>query len=274
MDSFIGNFIVAEEVLPDFPVRILLRFPHPVTVVLLDIQELARQISPGLKFDLTKYLSGREQLPLEAFTSEKRKNEWLGGRIAAKYAAARLLQQKLGKHAILHFSDIAIFAAKNGRPFIVANSDTWKQGDLPDISISHSGSLAVAMATGKGFCGVDIQKITPRVIKIQKRFCTPAEKLILQKSFPWQPEMETAALTKLWAAKEALRKVSNREPLPGFLEMQLLEIHEASSYKETSWVFDCNVHHGGTPANHQYRVFITVVKDYILAVTAGNDTLR
>ena len=92
MDSFIGNFIVAEEVLPDFPVRILLRFPHPVTVVLLDIQKLARQISPGLKFDLTKYLSGREQLPLEAFTSEKRKNEWLGGRIAAKYAAARLLQ--------------------------------------------------------------------------------------------------------------------------------------------------------------------------------------
>ena len=91
------------------------------------------------------------------------------------------------------------------------------------------------MATGKGFCGVDIQKITPRVIKIQKRFCTPAEKLILQKSFPWQSEIETAALTKLWAAKEALRKAAFAPPLPGFLEMELAEIIRATPQDRTGF---------------------------------------
>lgn len=276
MDSFIENCIVAGEVVSDFPVRKLLRYQHPMTVILLDIEALARQIeSLGQKHTITKYLSGREQLTLETFTSEKRKNEWLAGRIAAKYAAARLNKKKPGKHDILHFSDIAISAAKNGRPFLMADSTAWKQGDIPDISISHSGSLAAAMATGKGFCGVDIQKITPKLIKVQERFCTPAEKLILQASFPWLPEIKTAALTKLWAAKETLQKVSNLEPAPGFLEIKLLEIHQELSQKRVpSWIFICSVHHAGIPAKHQYRVFIALVKDYILALTARDDNVQ
>jgi phosphopantetheinyl transferase len=275
MDSFIGKCIVAGEVLSDFPVRKLLRYPHPVTVFLLDIKALARKIeTQGRKFAITKYLSGREQLTLETFASEKRKNEWLGGRIAAKYAAAGLFEKKPGKHDILHLPDLAISAAKNGRPFLIADSTAWKQGDIPDISISHSGSLAAAMATGKGFCGVDIQKITPKVIKVQERFCTPAEKLILQASFPWLPEMKTAALTKLWAAKETLRKVSNLEPLPGFLEMELLEIHQELSQKRVPyWIFVCSLKRAGRPVNHKYGVFITLVKDYVLALTARDDNV-
>jgi phosphopantetheinyl transferase len=214
---------------------------------------------------------------MRAFTSEKRRIEWLGGRIAAKFVTARIFEQAKGeKDNILHFPDIIVSAAKNGRPFLSTGGHIYLPGgDTPDISISHSGSIAAAMATWNGFCGIDIQKITPRVIKVQERFCIPSEMLILQASFPCRPQMSATVLTKLWAAKEALRKASNKEPLPGFLEMQLLEIQEASSHKKvTSWIFVCNVHHAGTPSNHQYRVFITVVKDYILALTARNDTLR
>ena len=273
MDSFIENCLVAAEPLSAFPPGKLLQYPHPVKIVLLDIETLARQTEfQGWEYVITKFLSGQEQLAMRAFTSEKRRIEWLGGRIAAKYVTVRLFEQE---GDILHFPDIRVSAAKNGRPFLSVSKRIRRQGDIPDISISHSGSMAAAMASRKEFCGIDIQKITPKVIKVQERFCTPSEKLILQGPCPCRPEMAATMLTKLWAAKEALRKASTREPLPGFLEMRLLEIQEAPSHMAaTSWIFVCNVHHGGTPANRQYRVFITVVKDYILAVTAGNDTLR
>jgi len=277
MTPFIENCIIADQVLSAFRVQKLLEYPHLMTVFLLDIQLLVRQIEAlGQEYANAQYLSGCEQVTMGALTSEKRKKEWLSGRIAAKYAAAGLFEQGHGERDnVLSFPDLTIIADKNGRPSLKANNHIRMQGDIPDISISHSVSIAAAMAAEKGFCGIDIQKITHKVIKVQERFCCPAEKRILQATFPWQAEKETAALTKLWAAKEALRKASNMVALPGFLEMELIEIHEELPQEaSSSWVYVFSWKRMGTPINHKYRVAVTLVKDYALALTARDDTLQ
>jgi phosphopantetheinyl transferase (holo-ACP synthase) len=135
--------------------------------------------------------------------------------------------------------------------------------------------MAAAMAAGKGLCGIDIQKITPRLSKVQERFCRPAEKGLLQASLPpWQPEKERTELAKLWAAKEALRKASNIKTLPGFLELELVAIEEAFFQGESaSWIYIFSWNRRGTPANYKYMVVITLVKDYALALTARDDTM-
>lgn len=273
----IENCIVADQGFSAVQVQELLQYPFPVTAILLDIQLLAQKMNRlGQEYFITQYLSGKEQKRLREFSSEKRKKEWLSGRIAAKHAAVRLLEQSSGyQNNSLHWHDYSIIADENGRPSLAVNNDTMIHMNLPDISISHSASMAAAMAVGKGFCGIDIQKIVPKVIKVQERFCSPAEKQILQAYFCMQPEEETAALAKLWAAKEALRKVSNLKSLPGFMELELVAIQKKSPHgKSASWVFTLSWEHTGDPATNKHHVAITLVKDYALALTASDDTVR
>jgi phosphopantetheinyl transferase len=277
MDPAIENCIVTEQALSAFRVQKLLRYPHLLTFVLIDIQLLMRQLEAlNLESVSVRYLSDREQIKLGEFRSEKRKQEWLGGRIAAKHAAARLIEKGQGKpDNVLSFPDLTIIADENGRPSLITNTGKRIHADIPDISISHSVSLAAAMAAAKGFCGIDIQKITSKVIKVQERFCSPAEKQILQASFPWQPQNETAALTKLWAAKEALRKASNMKVIPGFLDLKLIKIHEdLFREKAASWVFVFRLKPASRLANHRNFVLISLIKDYALALTVMEDTLQ
>ena len=271
------NLLVLETPLSASKLSKMAQFPHPITVVLLNLRLLTSQMETrGMEYMYAQYLSEQEQAWLEKFTSEKRRLEWLGGRIAAKYAAVRLFAQNEKKREIVQsFADIVVISASNGRPSLAFNNRIWLLVDIPDISISHSGSMAAAMAARNGFCGIDIQKITPRVNKVQERFCTSSEKDILYESFQRQPEIETASLIKLWAAKEALRKACNKEQLPGFLDLQLINIQEESVQEgNVAWIFSLCWNCAVPEANNTYRVFITLVQDYVLALTARDDTLK
>jgi len=62
-----------------------------MTFKLLDLNRLELELQmPGAEKVLARYLSAQERVCLEKFTSEKRKREWLGGRFAARLAAAGL----------------------------------------------------------------------------------------------------------------------------------------------------------------------------------------
>jgi len=275
MDPIIEKYIVAGQPLPASQVRKLLHYPHPLTIVLLDIRLLEEEIElRGREYITMPCLSGREQMKMATFTSEKRKKEWLGGRIAAKHAAATLFKQSPGEQdTVVPFPALEVIADENGRPSLTVK-DIRIHADIPDISISHSAAMAAAMAAGKGLCGIDIQKVTPRLSKVQERFCRPAEKRLLQASFPWQPEKERAELAKLWAAKEALRKAANIKTLPGFLELELVAIEETFVQGEAaSWIYVFRWTRKSAPENYEYMVFVTLVKDYALALTARGATM-
>jgi len=246
-----------------------LTYHHGLHYTLLDLQGLLKEVQAiGEEKVITRYLSAEEQVYWARITSPKRKRDWLAGRFGARYVAAEVLAQD---KAALHWSDLHVLADENGRPFLSAAGKTGAA--LPDISISHSGDLAAVLAVGKGLCGIDIQKVTDQVIKVQERFCTPGEAKILHSCF----DQATAALALLWAAKESLRKVANSRALPGFLELELQEItcHRAGQNTEL-WklIFVWKRSPGdGTMEYERCLVIASFIADNALAFTIRNATV-
>ena len=247
--------------------RELLEYPGAMAYTLYDLQKFDEEAQKKA----AHYLSKHEQECLGRFTAGKRRREWLGGRFAAKYVASEMLGQN-GK--ALPWSCLAVLADVNGRPFLASDN---KKEDFPDISISHSGDLAVAMAVNKGLCGIDIQKVTDRVINVRERFCTPNEEAVARSFFSAAPANNSGVLTRLWAAKEALRKVADTRSLPGFLELELTGINEGVPCNNSnSWKYDFiwkQINTGRRPGPEKLSVAVSCIADYALALTIRDDTL-
>ena len=261
--------IVAADSFPALQVQEAIENERGMICVIFDLRRFAGEIEKlGLEQVIARYLSSQEQEYWKRLTSAKRKREWLGGRFAAKYVAAELLTRR-GNGA--EWSTLTVLYDKKGRPVLAAND---KRMDLPDISISHSGDLAASMAINTGLCGIDIQKITDRVARVRDRFCTPQEEEILLSFFNSPDEQNITVLSKLWAAKEALRKVEKSSVLPGFLEFELKKIKEASLGKNPFWEFiftrkQSNM--SGTAGTRKHNVKLSLITDYVLAVTTSGD---
>lgn len=159
----------------------------------------------------SKYLRADELERWVGLSQKKRRTEWLGGRLAAKWAAAKLL----GETAV-DWQGLAIRSEEDGRPYVTSVS----QPLAPHISISHSGHMAAALAANLP-CGLDIQLPGPKIHRVKERFAAPKEEDILTASVP-QSFPETERLTMLWAGKEAVRKLVRTSPLLGFMEIRLL----------------------------------------------------
>jgi len=160
------------------------------------------------------YLHAEEQSRWTGLRQQKRRTEWLGGRMAAKWAAAGLL----GETAV-DWQGLVIRNEEDGRPYVA----TETHAAAPFISISHSGHLAAALAANLP-CGLDIQQPVAKIHTVKERFAAPAEEDILNASLP-PAFAETDRLTLLWAAKEAVRKMVRISPLLGLLEIRLLTGH-------------------------------------------------
>lgn len=123
-------------------------------------------------------LSEREALQYAAFRIEKRRREWLAGRLAAK----ALLTAGGGNPA-----DFEISMDKLGRPAC--------GGAL--VSITHSnGWAAAAMKPGSSFLGLDLEKIEERHRAWYSDYFHPQE----------LPSPDPSEATRLWTIKEALLK--------------------------------------------------------------------
>ena len=212
-----------------------------------------------------EYLTPRELDHFALYTHPKRKLEWLGGRIAAKRTVMSMASLHHGD-AVPPWLALEIATDPDGRPFIRAVN--YPGRTMPDISISHSRGVAAAMAAGEGRCGVDIQKVTPSVIRVCERFAGGAELTILNTlSGDWS---EAARLTLLWAAKEALKKAIGAKRLPGFLGIRLIETHPDNHAP----IGDCFVFHFTLPdgVTHQSQknavsVVVLFQEGYGLAFT-------
>ena len=167
---------------------------------------------------VTAFLTVDEQERYQRFPYRKRQSQWLAGRIAAK-AAVEKYRNKGRLPANIDWQAWQVVADEHGKPHIIPSSDSHGM-TVPEISLSHSGDLAIAMAAPYP-CGIDIQKTTATVTRVQRRFCSADEKKVLQESSFLKKQNEVTRLTLLWAAKEAVRKAVAISPLLGFKEIAL-----------------------------------------------------
>lgn len=126
---------------------------------------------------------------IQNFQSESKKQQFLASR--------RLLKLEFGNWKTLH--------NPNGKPHPISNSS--------EISITHDKKI-VGIIKSMNPCGIDIQEITPKVIRVKSKF-------INENDFYFQSE-EEKDLTVIWCAKETLYKI-NGDPNIFFKEHMVIE---------------------------------------------------
>lgn len=191
---------------------------------MLDLGQLCALIHNGEeKVICEKWLHRNEKEKLNSLHYEKRHLEWLGGRICAKEASLRYLldsHDNQSKQAAIHAPLLQIMPSASGRPFLDGKA-LPKDLDIPHISISHSKGYAMAVAAST-HCGIDIQADSKALERIKNHFCSREEEELLGRELKQLQRPEH--LTLLWAAKEAVKKATTLESMPGFLDLMLTHI--------------------------------------------------
>ncbi len=145
------------------------------------------------------YLHSEEVNEFEALSQYPvRQLQWLLGRIAAK-DAVRVWLARGEEGEMFHPAAFIIRNDEDGRPFV---ADIPQYPALPDISISHSGDHAVAVAH-KARIGIDIERIEQRGLPFLESFSTSRERALLESI---ELPSRDALVTSLWCAKEAVAK--------------------------------------------------------------------
>ena len=192
-------------------------------VVRVDLKQLRTQLVEDHTAE--QYLTARELERFAELKHEKRRCEWLGGRIGVKGAAACLLtRQEILRHNDIWHKMIT-YQDEHGKPFLKGNKDFWFGKNI-HISLSHSLDLAVGLACTEP-CGVDIQEIKNAVFRVRRHFSTEAEQTIIKKLFGSFERDETVMLSLLWSAKEAIKKNIALSPLLYFSEIRLNSIKQS-----------------------------------------------
>src|SRR5690606_33101133 len=142
------------------------------------IEETAEELLSKLQLD------DAEQEKLRHLSKGKRTLHWLATRVLLRY----LLQTNEYIHCT---SD------SNGKPY------------LPDypykISLTHSFEYAGVMLSTLGDCGMDLELVMDKVLRIKEKFLKPEELAFIN------PENEILQLYACWCAKEAVYKLQGNK---------------------------------------------------------------
>lgn len=135
-------------------------------------------------------LNEAEQQKLQKLGKGKRTLHWLATRVLLRY--------------LLNTNDyISCPSDENGKPY------------LPDypykISLTHSYEYAGVMLSAKGECGMDLEIIKNKVVRIKEKFLKPEELSFISS------EDEIQQLYACWCAKEAVYKLQGNKGV-SFLE--------------------------------------------------------
>lgn len=153
--------------------------------------------TPAVLAEAEAALAPDEACQLAGFRVEKRRHDWLLGRLAAKRAGLGLLRE--GQP----LTSLAVAVAPGGAPSL-CDAATGAPG--PAVSITHSAGCAAALATF-GRAGVDLEAQRPMPPGAARFFLTPAEQGWLAGG-DWGADGELAA----WALKEAAYKALGGAP--------------------------------------------------------------
>lgn len=154
-----------------------------------------------------------EHLPVELTEASRKRLAGMKRKDHSRsFLAIRMLLQRAG------LSDHDVFYDSNGRPFL---------DDGRHISITHSHKFA-ALYTGTEACGIDIEKVSPKIQKAKPHF-------IQNEVIPAGSEPQ--ALTIIWTVKEAIYKLSDSRPLSFLTDLHVHPFDPASGFGTASSVF-------------------------------------
>lgn len=192
---------------------------------------LVRGIAAAEK-DIRKWLSLEEQSRYEQFGSQKRKGQYLLGRIAAKIAIKRLITKNpeifsLPSSADIAENEVVIGNLENGAPKITKIHESLCNflQEL-GISIGHSNDFATAVAFLKPIsCGIDVEKISASKIRALQKVQLSGETLL---------EENAENLTVAWCLKESLSKALGTGFAQSFENFRIKELEYIKPKKEGS----------------------------------------
>jgi phosphopantetheinyl transferase len=210
---------------------------------MVDLDCLDAMLDQGQEKELIQqWLHPQEQSQFQQLRHNKRRVEWLGGRICAKKALLQFLIENSTAPHILVMPQLQIMTTDSGRPFPAPES-LPEQISPPNISISHSRGYAMGVAATIP-CGVDIQITKDALLRIKDRFCSQDEAQLLKQTLVKTTPLEQ--LTLLWAAKEAIKKnAAFTGGMPGFLELELTGIlGDGDGDELTGYCFNIAYHRG------------------------------
>lgn len=122
------------------------------------------------------------------------------------------------------------------------------------ISVSHSGDMAAAMLNYKGPAGIDVERISPRISSISKRF------LSIQEQEECGKDPENLRLTLYWSAKEALFKMDGKRILSFSNDIYIKPFNVQSP-----GIIFGQIKHGASPGT--YALAWETFGDYVLVYT-------
>jgi hypothetical protein len=154
--------------------------------------------------------------------NRRRREEWVAGRIAAKYAflCGEQLPNSTGPGTLyfqkLHSTDLAAFSSETYRTVQVFRNQApgggparvgWtSSSDTMQLAISHSAGISCTSASSTGVCALDLETPAPRVPEFYRHTFTSRERDWVSAcagSYGLPPEW---LYTLLWSARECLLK--------------------------------------------------------------------
>jgi phosphopantetheinyl transferase len=164
--------------------------------------------------DLLLQLPELDTTELEKRTSEKRKLEFLGVRVALKVL--------LGKEIKVNYD-------AEGKPSLVDKSY--------HISVSHSGKWIAVIAHPTQLVGIDIEIPTDKIQKIYKRFLSTTEQEELSNG------NNISQLQLVWSAKEALYKIIGKQAVDFAKQLQVFPFNVKPSGEISALHIESNTHY-------------------------------
>jgi 4'-phosphopantetheinyl transferase EntD len=164
-------------------------------------------------------LSPLEESHRATLVHEKRRAEWVLGRIAGKEALARLLARAP--------EEIAVLPGASGEPTGYLGSMV-----LPHrLSLSHGHGQAIAWALDRGFPGVDLERVKPRPEGTFRFYLAPEERSALERL---EGNRRDTAAVVLWSLKEAVWKTLRPHRGVALLDFALGEVDATAEAGEVT----------------------------------------
>lgn len=167
------------------------------------------------------WLTPGERARFTGFRFDKRRNDWLLGRWAAKNA---LLE--LGGLPDSDIGRLEIGSAPSGAPLPRLDGKPYDIG----LSISHSNGRAFSVASrSTAGLGCDIERIEPRSAAFVDTFFTDAERGRVERADPRNRDL---LITLIWSAKESTLKVL-RTGLR--MDTRKVQVIDGGDYVDDDW---------------------------------------
>jgi phosphopantetheinyl transferase (holo-ACP synthase) len=166
------------------------------------------------------YLHPSEERFAAGLTVDKRRVDYVAGRVAAKRALRKLAARQRGapngvEAALGPPTAIAVLPDEGLRAGAPVLFDGGGRRLPTPVSISHGAGFAYAAAAASGRLGLDVERIEPRLEGFVEGAFAPGE-IDRWTSALGRAEADDRAVTVAWSAKEALLKLAGvglRAPL-------------------------------------------------------------